>query len=105
MTALRTSWRYRSATAAALLAMTVGLAACGGSGGPSTVDTTPIPPVVTTPPVVTPPVVTPPVSMIDQFFAYVAGRVATLLDMDEPLSTDQVGITLPENTEPEPVTL
>lgn len=52
------------------------------------------PPVAETPP---PPVAT------DAFIAYVSQQVATQSDSTEPLSTDGVSATAPEDAEPVPV--
>ena len=84
--------RYkRGALAAATLCSLLALSACGGSSAPR--PELP-PPAGSTPP---------PVSAGDSFFAYVAARIGSLLDNEEPAAIDAVTETKPENTEPEPV--
>ncbi len=67
------------------------LSACGGSDN---VNSTP-------PPTTTPPVVTPPVSMVDSFFAAVMSLIGDGGETTtEPVATDPVAVTTPDDTEP-----
>ena len=87
-----TTPRTHARNAALLLSAALLLVACGGSNDREQV-TTPTPPTGT---------VTPPVST-DSFFQIVLARVSALLDNDEPIPIENVTITVPETTEPEPV--
>jgi hypothetical protein len=87
MTKLQTMAR-RPFAALALVALAALLGACHHND-----DDRP-PPVTETPP---PPVAT------DAFIAYVSQQVATQSDSAEPLSTDGVSATAPEDAEPLPV--
>jgi hypothetical protein len=87
MTKLQTMAR-RPFAALALVALAALLGACHHND-----DDRP-PPVAETPP---PPVAT------DAFIAYVSQQVATQSDSAEPLSTDGVSVTAPEDAEPLPV--
>jgi hypothetical protein len=89
MTKLQTMAR-RPFAALALVALAALLGACHHND-----DDRP-PPVAETPP---PP---PPVAT-DAFITYVSQQVATQSDSAEPLSTDGVSVTTPEDTEPLPV--
>lgn len=77
---------------ALLVSLALLLGACGSSNDR--------PHVVEPPPTGTNPPTTPPA---DSFFTLVAQRVAALLDNDEPVATDSITATAPENTEPEPL--
>jgi len=87
-----TSNLHRMRNGALLVSLALLLGACGGSNDR--------PPMAETPP---PTGTNPPPPAADSFFTLVAQRVASLLDNDEPVSTDNVTATTPENTEPEPV--
>lgn len=87
MTKLHTAAR-RPFAALALVALAALLGACHHN------DDDHRPPATETPP---PPVAT------DAFITYVSQQVATQSDTAEPLSTDGVSATTPENTEPLPV--
>jgi hypothetical protein len=87
MTKLQTMAR-RPFAALALVALAALLGACHHNDDDN-------PPVAQTP--TTPPVAT------DAFITYVSQQVATQSDSAEPLSTDGVGATAPEDTEPLPV--
>jgi hypothetical protein len=82
--------RYLRLTAAALPVL-LALAACGGHHHD---DPAPAPTPTPTPP---------PVSMTDAFITYVTQQVAALSETAEPVSTDGVTATAPENSEPVPV--
>jgi hypothetical protein len=73
------------------LAVTGLLAACGH--GDDNHDNGNMPPVATTPPPPAP----------DVFFAYVSSLVASASDTTEPVATDNVAVTVPEDTEPQPL--
>jgi hypothetical protein len=88
MTKLQTMAR-RPFAALALVALAALLGACHHND-----DDDHKPPVAETPP---PPVAT------DAFVAYVSQQVATQSDSAEPLSTDGVSATAPEDAEPVPV--
>jgi hypothetical protein len=45
----------------------------------------------------------PPPTMTDAFFSYVSQLVSTQSDTAEPVSTDGVTVTTPEDTEPQPL--
>jgi len=83
---------HRMRNGALLVSLALLLGACGGSNEREHVSTPP-PPTGTNPP--------PPAA--DSFFSLVLSRVASLLDNEEPVATDAVTATTPENTEPEPV--
>ena len=87
-----TTPRTHARNAALLLSAALLLAACGGSN-----DREPV-----TPPTTPGGTVTPPVST-DSFFQIVLARVSSLLDNDEPVPVENITVTVPENTEPEPV--
>lgn len=72
-------------------ALALALSACGGSS--HTESSPPQPP--TSP--------APPVSMVDAFFAAVRSLIASSPDDTEPVAIDAVAVTIPENSEPEPV--
>lgn len=72
--------------ALAVAAVSLALAACGGSNHNSSAPDVPADPPV-----------------VDAFFANVLTRVASLLDTAEPVPIDDVTITTPETTEPEVV--
>jgi hypothetical protein len=72
----------------AALATALALAGCGGSSHHDSPPTTP-----TTPP--------PPVSMIDAFFTAVMGIIGDGKETTtEPVATDSIAATAPEDTEP-----
>jgi len=79
--------------AAAALCAALALSACGGSDHSSDAGTPPTSGTPTTPPVAT-----------DTFFDTVLARAKSLIDNEEPPSTDAVIETRPETTEPSPVT-
>lgn len=87
-----TSNLHRMRNGALLVSLALLLGACGGSNDRPHVSEPP-PPTGTNPP--------PPAA--DSFFTLVSQRVASLLDNDEPVATDSVTATTPENTEPEPL--
>ena len=80
-----------------VLAAALTLAACGGSSKyheQATVQPT-------TPPTTTPPVTTPPVSMVDAFFTAVMGIIGDGKETTtEPVATDSIAATTPDNSEP-----
>jgi len=88
-----TSTKHRMRNGALLVSLALLLGACGGSNEREHVSTPPPPPTGTNPP--------PPAA--DSFFSLVLSRVAAMLDNDEPVATDAVTATTPENTEPEPL--
>jgi len=72
------------------LAVTGLLAACGHGGDDHGNST--MPPVATTPP-----------PAPDVFFAYLSSVVASTSETAEPVATDNVAVTVPEDTEPQPL--
>lgn len=93
-TSLLSSRRTRAGLLSLLVGATLMLGACGSN------DPDPVVP----PPVVTPPVVvTPPPVAVDAFVTQVTTTAATPLDVNEPASIDALVATMPEDTEPAPV--
>ncbi|QYF91699.1 hypothetical protein KY495_12885 [Massilia sp. PAMC28688] len=73
------------------------LTACGGGGTGGEAPFVPGP----TPPPTTP---TPPPSVMDAFFTRVLAIIGVATDDAEPIAVEDIVLTTPEDTEPEPVT-
>jgi hypothetical protein len=86
--------RWRTAAGASMVAAALLLSACGGNDHDNRDMNAP--PVATQPP--------PPTTGVDVFIDYVKSIVAAMSETAEPVSIDNVPVTVPENTEPVPVT-
>jgi hypothetical protein len=91
------STTLRGLSLAAMAGIVVALAACGShndndNNGMTKPSSPSAPPVAVTP--------TPPPAMLDAFIASVMQLVATQDDTSEPISTDTVTATMPEDNEP-----
>jgi hypothetical protein len=86
--------RWRAAAGVSMVAAALLLAACGHNDHDDRDMNAP--PVAGTPP--------PPTVGVDVFIDFVKSIVASVSETAEPVSIDNVPVTVPENTEPVPVT-